>query len=391
MFIYLLSTFLNIPSIAFSSPYISNLQAMPIRIRVTNFLRYSSILPKPGLHRLSRFHSRFSRIDSASIAASFVEAATHPSSKYQIYLSNSTDPFLNLSIEHYLLEKAPTYSTILFLYTNRPSLVIGRNQNPWVEIDLKALEGAPALGLRSNMEKVDLLRRRSGGGTVFHDYGNLNFCVICPRADFTRDKHAEMVTRAIRKLNPRARVNQRHDIVLDQGSLQDNDENQPDPEDMHRSAYHSEDINLPPLKVSGSAYKILNGSALHHGTCLVTSLNLKTIPTLLNSPAKHFMEAKGAASCPSPVGNIHEVDAESVYDMVIKVEFLIVDAFAAMYGISQSTLAPLRAMNENNFTHRGSDLVCGFVGGELMKVPAIMSGMEELKVRLLWYGKLLEC
>src|SRR5690242_7061760 len=47
----------------------------------------------------------------------------------QIYRSTSTDPYLNLSIEHHLLTRSHPGSTILFLYTNRPSIVIGRNQN----------------------------------------------------------------------------------------------------------------------------------------------------------------------------------------------------------------------------------------------------------------------
>ncbi|KAL2033022.1 hypothetical protein VTO58DRAFT_106194 [Aureobasidium pullulans] len=145
----------------------------------------------------------------------------------QSYISRSSDPYINLSIEHYLLQKSHPESSILFLYVNRPSVIIGRNQNPWMEVNLGLLNAAstPA-NSPSRIENeppglgdVDLVRRRSGGGTVFHDGGNVNWTVISPAATFTRDKHAEMVTRALRSCGvSRSRVNERHDIVLDQGT-----------------------------------------------------------------------------------------------------------------------------------------------------------------------------
>src|SRR4051812_8580204 len=50
----------------------------------------------------------------------------HLSRPLQIYRSTSTDPYLNLSLEHHLLQHSDPDSTILFLYTNRPSIIIGR-------------------------------------------------------------------------------------------------------------------------------------------------------------------------------------------------------------------------------------------------------------------------
>ena len=81
-----------------------------------------------------------------------------------------------------MLQKSSPESAILFLYVNRPSIIIGRNQNPWLEVNLALLSQGrnkpetepPGLGV------VDLVRRRSGGGTVFHDEGNVNWSIICP-------------------------------------------------------------------------------------------------------------------------------------------------------------------------------------------------------------------
>lgn len=213
----------------------------------------------------------------------------------QQYVSSSTDPYLNLSIEHHLLQQSSVDSVILFLYVNHPSVVIGRNQNPWYEVNL------PLLSARSSgTGEIDLVRRRSGGGTVFHDHGNVNWTVICPPKAFTRDKHAEMIVHALRDCGyTRARVNERHDIVMDQGSKC----TAGDSNDLHGTAYR-ENGNVRSLKVSGSAYKLTKNRALHHGTCLLSSPNLANIGRFLRSLLKPYITAKGVESVSSPITNI---------------------------------------------------------------------------------------
>ena len=218
------------------------------------------------------------------------------SSKVQSYISTSEIPFLNLAFEQHLLKDSPSDSVILFFYVNRPSIIIGSNQNPWLEVNLGLLR-QPQSPLN---EHVDLVRRHSGGGTVFHDHGNVNWTVICPSARFTRDKHAEMVVRALRRLGvERARVNERHDIVLDQGNTRVSSPN----DDTHKTPFTSSE-GRQSLKVSGSAYKLTRGRALHHGTCLLQSPSLRYIGEFLHSPAKPFITAKGVESVSSPIGNI---------------------------------------------------------------------------------------
>lgn len=110
-----------------------------------------------------------------------------------------------------------------------------------------------------------------------------------------------MVVRALRTLGvDRARVNERHDIVLDQGT----EMLEVDSDDTHVTPYTHGSSENPPLKVSGSAYKLARNRALHHGTALLNSPNLKEIPLYLRSPAKPFITAKGVESVSSPVGNI---------------------------------------------------------------------------------------
>ena len=198
---------------------------------------------------------------------------------------------------------------------------------------------------------VDIVRRRSGGGTVFHDEGNVNWTVICPSSIFTRDKHAEMVVRALRSNGiARARVNERHDVVLDQGQKRGSD--LPDPDDTHATPYQTSSPQA--LKVSGSAYKLTRARALHHGTCLLSSPNLNVIPHYLHSPAKSFITAKGVESVSSPVGNIL-LETERFEAAVRK-------NFADMYGEPEGGLIE--------------------VGESWVEVEGVKKGMDELKVSL---------
>ncbi|KAK4185818.1 hypothetical protein QBC35DRAFT_502879 [Podospora australis] len=198
----------------------------------------------------------------------------------QIYISSSHDPYLNLSLEHHLLQRSHPESTILFLYNNKPCVVIGRNQNPWLEVNLPLLRK----GLPDTKEPISLVRRRSGGGTVFHDLGNANWSVICPPAAFDRDKHALMVVRALQSLSvPNVRVNERHDIVQD---------------------HPGGGKEYPTYKVSGSAYKLTRTRSLHHGTMLLSSDNLHNISGLLRGPAEKYIKAKGVESVRSPIQNV---------------------------------------------------------------------------------------
>lgn len=270
-------------------------------------------------------HGRFIRSNSSRSGArylsGFVRAATDPSNKTQLYLSRTTDPYLNLSIEHFLLQRTPADSTVLFLYTNRPCIVIGRNQNPWLEVNL---------GLLKQAADIALVRRRSGGGTVFHDEGNVNYSVICATDVFNRDKHAEMVVRALQNLGVgQAKVNCRHDIVLEPA-----------------------EEGQKPLKISGSAYKLTRMRSLHHGTCLLSSPNIGTISNYLRSPAKPYIKARGVDSVSSPIANAN-ISNDSF-------EQAVVSEFRKLYGLDAAA-----EVHDN-----------------LRSVPEIAKGLAELQVCL---------
>ena len=293
-----------------------------------------TILHTIYLNGKSRRLSSTSTIDTRTVLSKIQEFTTkHPVS---IFRSRSVNPYHNLAIENYLLKRSEPKSRVLFTYTNRPCVVFGRNQNPWLECNIakvqeglrwctaewtgnKSVEGFDSNSRQAVNELVplDLVRRRSGGGTVIHDVGNLNFSFIVPNdKDFTRDNNAWLVVSVLKEyqrqhhhhqqgsvkvLFDKIRVNERHDIVMTR--------------DLKDEVYQ----DTQEYKASGSAYKLTRGRALHHGTLLHSSPNVRqpkerefdanTFSTLLSSPGKPFLHAKGVGSVRSPVHNLFSVDS----------------------------------------------------------------------------------
>ncbi|KAI4092118.1 MAG: hypothetical protein L6R37_007622 [Teloschistes peruensis] len=310
----------------------------------------------------------------------FTEFASQPL-QYHIYLSGTHQVALNLSIEQYLFQKTHPDSTVLFLYVNDPCVVIGRNQNPWLEVNhALARRGVATAGSHSK-DEVKVIRRRSGGGTVFHDRGNVNFSVIYPQKSFHRDKYAEMMVRAIRKTNPRARVNERHDIVLDRGPLLER-QNRPDPNNTHRTSFASSESR----KVSGSAYKLARGRALHHGTCLLSSPNLLSISEYLRSPAAAFMKARGVESVRSPIANILDQPEVKSGPDTSAFQHQIVEAFVQMHGLNVHELSPsVRSRSDSGTLEGNKQIASGILDERLAELDEIHREVKEIQSPKLLY------
>ncbi|KAG2369774.1 hypothetical protein BDR07DRAFT_1388294 [Suillus spraguei] len=223
------------------------------------------------------------RLYTTTSGAGSVITPTH-----SIYLSTSTNPYFNLSFEDWLFRHAPQKEPLLLLYRDAPCVVIGRNQNPWKEVNLHA----------ARAQGIPWVRRRSGGGTVYHDLGNTNFSIHVPRTTFDRGATAQVVLRAVRALGVDADVNERNDICV--GGE----------------------------KASGSAYKIVSGRAYHHGTMLITT-RLETLGDLLRVD-KDTMITKGVASVRSPVCNLAQFSENVSHDAFVNA---VVDSFKVEYGV----------------------------------------------------------
>ncbi|GJJ07153.1 hypothetical protein Clacol_001353 [Clathrus columnatus] len=191
-----------------------------------------------------------------------------------------------------LFRKAPAEKPLLFLYRNESCVVIGRNQNPWKEINFPALRSL----------NIPFLRRRSGGGTVYHDLGNTNYSIHLPRASFDRHYTSKIVQQALINIGINAEINERNDICCQGFKI------------CIFLQYRVLTLNWK--HVSGSAYKIVNKRAYHHGTMLITTELHKLGNSLRNT--KDTMVTRGVASVRSPVHNLQMFNPSVTHDFFLQ-------------------------------------------------------------------------
>lgn len=68
-----------------------------------------------------------------------------------------------------------------------PTVVVGRHQNPFLEGNMSFLKE----------KAIDLARRHSGGGTVFHGFGNLNISILTSQKDHCRPKNLQWIAKIL--------------------------------------------------------------------------------------------------------------------------------------------------------------------------------------------------
>lgn len=139
----------------------------------------------------------------------FSSNANEGSVKKSVFISQSHDIFQNLALEDWLYRNSDfKHNHVLMLWQNDPCVVIGRHQNPWLEANVSNLKNITENG-------VQLARRNSGGGTVFHDRGNLNMTFFTPRESYDRKYNLEIIRRAIfREFGLKIEISQREDLVI---------------------------------------------------------------------------------------------------------------------------------------------------------------------------------
>lgn len=187
-----------------------------------------------------------------------------------VYQSSGRNPSMNLALEEYLLSSVHEGDSILFLYENTPSVVIGRFQNPWKEC---------RTGL-SRRNGIAIRRRISGGGTVVHGPGNLNISVISGTPHPDKKGNLDRIIRALTGLGAEVGTNERYDLVI------------------HKP--EGEDGGV--FKVSGSAFRQTSRCSMHHATLLVNA-DLNELRGFLHGPPRD-METRSVASVQSPVANL---------------------------------------------------------------------------------------
>ena len=177
--------------------------------------------------------------------------------------TTSHDPFFNQAFEDYVF-RTFREDEVLLLWRNRPAVVVGCYQNICREVHVRAL-------LEQN---IPVVRRMSGGGTVYHDLGNLNYTLITGQSGaLDYDRCLAPVLRALNALGVPAQKSRTCDMTVDG------------------------------KKISGSAQKIANGRVLHHGTLLFDA-DLTRLDEITNGRKNDAFCSKGTQSAICAVTNL---------------------------------------------------------------------------------------
>ena len=172
--------------------------------------------------------------------------------------NTSTDPHFNMSFDEYCLQRLPSDDDVFYLWQNRPSVIIGHNQDAEREVNLDYL--------RQN--GIVLARRVTGGGAVYHDLQNLNYSIV------GRKPRIEVIVEALRSLGVPAELTGRNDIFVEG------------------------------RKVSGFARSVYHQRELIHGT-LMYDVDIDALTRALDTPESK-LNRKGVASVRSRVANLKD-------------------------------------------------------------------------------------
>ena len=175
----------------------------------------------------------------------------------------SHDPFYNQAFEEYVFHTFRE-DDVFLLWQNSPAVIVGSFQNICREVHVETLR---RLG-------IPVVRRMSGGGTVYHDLGNVNYTYISRQDGMVDyDRCLQPVINALNDIGVPARKNRTCDIAIGEE------------------------------KISGSAQRSAGGRVLHHGTLLFQS-DLTVLDHITTHHKNDCFQSKGTASAICTVTNI---------------------------------------------------------------------------------------
>jgi len=226
--------------------------------------------------------------------------------------SPNTSPYFNLASEEYLLKCFQ--EDVFLLYRNTPSIVVGKHQNTLAEINLP------------HVQENDILvaRRISGGGTVFHDLGNLNFAFFTSgrEGDLVDYRRATLpIVEALGEMGLNVKLGERNELLLKK------------------------------LKISGTASHVWKQRVLHHGTLLFSS-EMGNMSSALKSVQERFTD-RAVRSIPSEVTNIRDhlsenLDVEEFQERIMR-HVLRTHKGARLYQFSPTDTAEIEARRDSKF------------------------------------------
>ena len=209
----------------------------------------------------------------------------------KLLISSTNDPYYNIALERCLFKNAANDGVILYLWQNSPCVVVGRNQNIFLECDSVYMEN----------NGIYPLRRFSGGGAVFQDLGNLNYTFITKEKDADDEKFKLVLKKVLGDLNVNSVFTGRNDI-------------------------HCEG-----KKFSGYAYLAEDQNYMYHGTMMI-NVDIDMMTKVL-SPSALKIQAKGIESVKSRVVNLQQIKSSITVEKTIA---LFCRAFRQIFGPYQT-------------------------------------------------------
>ena len=227
-----------------------------------------------------------------------------------IHLKN-TDPFFCLAAEEYLLKNFA--EDIFMLWQSEDTVVVGKHQNLLAEINYPFVRE----------KNITVARRISGGGTVFHDAGNVNFAYmknVSSPAEISFKRFTAPVVDALAELSITATTSGRNDLLIED------------------------------LKISGNAEHVFKNRVLHHGTLLYNS-NLESLGQAIKVVPRKY-ESKAVQSNRSPVANIisfleNEMPIETFMKFLL--EFQLTKNGARFYELTETDVQNIQQLSEEKF------------------------------------------
>ena len=190
-----------------------------------------------------------------------------------------------LAAEEFLAREMPA-DDYVFMWRLNPTCVYGRNQNPNVELDLDFCR----------LNGVDVVRRKSGGGTIFADENNIMISLVT-RNGSVEDifgQFSQTISAGLRSLGVPASVSGRNDIILDGGK-----------------------------KICGGAFYHLKERSIVHSTMLYD-----TNPLLMQgclTPQRAKMQSKGVKSVESRIGLLKDYLSCGVEKLQEQLRYILTD------------------------------------------------------------------
>lgn len=268
-----------------------------------------------------------------------------------IVLNENTSAYFNLAAEEYMLKHFK--EDVFMLWRGKDSVLIGKNQNALKEIHYPFVKA----------NGIDVVRRISGGGTVFCDLGNTNFSFITTQASTKTVSFKQFVLpilEVLKNLGANAAFSGRNDLTIEG------------------------------KKISGNAQYRDKGRVLHHGTLLFSSNMGKLIGAI--NPSKVKYKGSGVDSVKSRVTNIQAHISDSNMDILtfreaINQHILSTVEGATYYTFTDEDLCAIKAIEAEKYrTHQwnygASPQFTGyaeekFAGGVLEAAFTIQKGVVE--------------